>query len=107
MAEADRPTFNSLTYLTKVKPHHIVKEDVYIDHFNRQMLIELYGIDLVKMYEGTTRSFYTLEGHYTNLWKYDLPIITMPSDPILDQAIELTQKAFTLPSRLTLYHGTR
>ncbi len=98
MAECDRPSFNTLTFLTKVKPHLIVKDDVYVDTFNRQMIVELYGSDIVKEYEGTTRSFYSLEGHYSNLWKYDLPIIAEPSDLILDEAIELTKKAFTFPT---------
>ncbi len=54
--EKDRLTYHSLTYLTKVKPHLIKKEDVYVDQFNRQMFIELFGLDLVRSFEGMTRS---------------------------------------------------
>ncbi len=74
MMEKDRPTFNFLTYLTKVKPHLITKDNVYIDEFNRQMVIELFRLDLVKSFEGTTRLLYTIASHYANLWKFDVAI---------------------------------
>ncbi len=85
---------NSLTYLTRVKPRLITKEDVYVDDFNRQMFIELFRLDLVRAFEGTTRSLYSIAGHYANLWKFDIEIISKPNDTVLDQAIKLTKRAF-------------
>ncbi len=85
--EMDRPSFHTLTYLTTVRAHPIFKEPIYVDDFNRAMIIKLIGVDLVKEFEETTRSMYTKEGHYENLWLYDQPIMAKPDDPIIDEAI--------------------
>lgn len=95
-SEMDRPTFESLQFLTRVKPHHIVKEPLYVDHFIRAMFYELYGLDLLKEFEGTTRSHYSLEGHYQNQWNFDKAITLKPSDAILDEAIRIASEAFRL-----------
>lgn len=95
--EMDRPTHNSLTYLTRVKPHHITRDAITIDHFMRNMMIEYYGFDPINEFEGTTRSFYSIEGHYANLWNFDRQIIQAPEDPLFIQAIEHTRQAMRLP----------
>ncbi len=92
--EMDWPTFNSLTYLTTVRGHPIVPKPICIDEFNRALIIELYSVDLVKTFEGTTRSYYTIEGHYQNLWLYDQKIVKRPYDPAIDEAIKLALRPY-------------
>lgn len=96
MAEADRPTFNSLRYLTKVRPHHISRDPWIIDHWAHGLLSDLYGTDAVNVFGRYTRSLYTLDGHYQNLWLFDRPILPKPDDPDLDIAIAHTRKIFRL-----------
>lgn len=98
-SEMDRPTNNTLRYLTKVAPHRIVKDPWLVDDFIRKSLEELMGTNSVDEFGQYTRSFYTLEGHYSNLWKYDINIVARPIDPVIQQAIEATAIAFRLPTK--------
>lgn len=95
--EMDRPTHHTLQYLTKVKPHLLDKEPFLVDPFVKESLTDLIGGDVVEEFGEYTRSYYTLEGHYYNLWNYDRAILPRPNDPILTQAISLAARAFTLP----------
>ncbi|UXX19071.1 RNA-dependent RNA polymerase [Jilin partiti-like virus 1] len=92
--ERDRPTKNSLVYITKVEGHTIQKDPQIVDPFVRRALIALLDKDPVEEFSEFTRSFYTEEGHYLNLWKYDRKITPRPGDPDIDLALELTRKAF-------------
>lgn len=98
-SEMDRPTHNTLLYLTKVAPHRIVKDPWLVDGFVRETLEELMGTDSVDEFGRYTRSFYTLEGHYFNLWKYDINITKRPDDPVIAQAIKATSDAFRLKTK--------
>lgn len=41
------------------------------------------------------------EGHYSNLWSYDHPIIPQPDDPAIQLAIVHTNAMFKLPRRVS------
>lgn len=101
MSESDRPTFNSLKFLTKVKPHHITRDSQLVDEWTRSILQDLIGHDPVEEFSEYTRSFYTLEGHYKNLWSFDRPIRSKPRNIRLDKAIFLTKEAFRLDTPVT------
>nr|UYL95496.1 MAG: RNA-dependent RNA polymerase [Lhasa Parti tick virus 1] len=101
--DMDRPTFNSLTYLTTVRPHPLHKDPRIVDPYVYTALKDLIGRDPIEAFGRYTRSFYTLEGHYSNLWKYDKVITPKPEDPLLDQAIEVTRRAFDIPPGVFSY----
>lgn len=101
MSESDRPTFNTLQYLTKVKPHPIRKSPQIIDHFVLETLQEYLNEETLIEFQGYTRSFYTLQGHYANLWLYDRPIVQKPKDRVLDLAIHLASETFKLEKQVT------
>ena len=66
-----QPTENGgLLYLKNLRPHHIHKDDRIIDPYVQEAIAELQGHDLADDFINVTRSYYTLEGHYDNLWKY-------------------------------------
>lgn len=99
--EVDRPSSHSLRYLTTVRPHHINREPWLVDPFVKSTLEQFFGLDVVQEFGRYTRSFYTLEGHYSNLWKYDRPILPKPTDPVLDHAIWCTAQDFRLNQPVT------
>lgn len=101
MSELDRPTFNTLQYLTKVKPHWITKDPQLIDPFVEATLKEFLDPESLDQFQGYTRSFYTLEGHYQNLWLYDRQITRKPKDPLLTRAINLAAATFKLDKPVT------
>lgn len=96
--EMDRPTYNTLRYLTTVKPHLIRRDPFLIDEYARQSLFELLGEDPVEEFGRYTRSFYTLEGHYQNLWLYDRTVVSKPIDPVLELAISHVRALYRLPN---------
>lgn len=96
--EMDRPTNNTLQYLTTVQPHFIEREPFLIDNFVHDTLLTYIGENAVDEFVGMTRSYYTLEGHYHNLWKYDRQILRKPRDPRLEMAIYKAASAFKLPN---------
>lgn len=98
--EMDRPTHNTLTYLTRVAPHRIRKDPWIIDKFVQECLAELMESNTVIEFGEYTRSFYTLEGHYYNIWKYDIPIVGKPDDPVLELAIQNTTDHFRLQTKV-------
>lgn len=95
--ESDRPSKRTLQYITKVRPHLIQRENFLVDNFVYDTLTNSLGVNVVEEFGQYTRSFYTLEGHYENLWKYDQSILPKPQDPILDLAISITSEVFKLP----------
>lgn len=97
----DRPTNNSLVYLTRVRPHYLQNAGTLRDEYVAECLNDLLGPEPLKEFEGYSRSFYTLEGHYYNLWKYDNPILPMPNDPALTAAIEHVTTLYRLPTPAT------
>lgn len=101
--ERDRPTNHSLIYLTHVASHKITKEPQYKDDFVVQLLNESYGSHVADNIKGYTRSYYTLKGHYTNLWLYGRPITDKPQDTLIDVAIKLASQAFRLPNPVEPY----
>lgn len=101
--EMDRPTHNSLTFITTVRPHLIRRENFLVDEFVKDTLTSTLGVDVVEAFGNYTRSFYTLEGHYQNLWKYDRIILPKPQDPLLDMAIEITRQRFKLDTPVQSY----
>lgn len=101
--EMDRPTNFTLDYITKVRPHLIRRDNFLIDPFVYDTLSSYIGVDVVKEFGDYTRSFYTLEGHYKNLWNYDRPILPKPQDSILDLAIEISRHEFRLPQMVESY----
>lgn len=94
--EMDRPTHNTLKYLTTVKPHKIIREPMLVDQFVFDAMTDTFGIDVIKEFGEYTRSFYTLEGHYENLWKYDRKTLRKPADFMLNVAIARTRRDFKL-----------
>lgn len=94
--EMDRPTNNSLIFLTTVRPFSRPTCDRLIDPFVYSSLSDILGIDVIEEFGAYTRSFYTLEGHYSNLWKYDRPILPAPTDPLYKAAINRSYYAFKL-----------
>lgn len=101
--EMDRPTNYSLEYKTTVKPHLIAKDPFLVDDFVYDTLSTRFGQEIVEDFVGYTRSYYTLEGHYHNLWKYDRPIQRKPQDPHLDMAIMKAKQIFRLSRPVTSY----
>lgn len=101
MTELDRPTHNTLQYLTTVRPHHIRRDPWLIDKWTHETLSELLGYDAVEEFGRHTRSFYSLEGHYENLWSYDRPILKKPNDKYLEMAILQARRAFRLERPIT------
>ena len=101
----DRPTTNGgLIYLTKVHPHRITRKEQEIDPFVVDALSEVLGHSPLEIWSRHTRSFYSLEGHYANLWKFDkTPVYQAPKLPRLDEAIQRTRQAFALTSPVTAY----
>lgn len=99
----DRPTFNKgLVYLTKVQSHPITRPDQSIDPFVYKELQSVFDIDPLAVWANKTRSFYTLEGHYSNLWLYDQnPQHKIPDLPHIHEAISITREAFRLPTPVT------
>lgn len=102
--EMDRPTHNTLRYITKVRPHMIRREPLLVDPFVYDTLSNTLGVNVIQEYGQYTRSFYSLEGHYENLWKYDRLILPKPQDPLLDLAISISTEAFRLPQPINTYH---
>lgn len=101
--EMDRPTHETLTFITSVRPHLINRDQFLIDPFVYETLSETFGIDVIEEYGNYTRSYYTLAGHYDNLWKYDRKIQQKPQDPILDLAIEKARHTFRLDQPVQSY----
>lgn len=101
--EEDRPTQNTLQYLTRVRPHHIHREDWLIDPFAYDTLSHTLGVNVVEEFGEYTRSYYTLEGHYQNLWNYDRRILTKPTDCRLQLAIERARSDFKLDAPVTAF----
>lgn len=99
----DRPTYHTLDFITTVRPHFIRRENFLIDPFVYDTLTDIFGLNVVEEYGNYTRSFYTLEGHYENLWKYDRKVLPKPQDPLLDLAISITAEAFRLPQPVQSY----
>ncbi|KAK6630794.1 hypothetical protein RUM44_002963 [Polyplax serrata] len=60
-----------LQYLTTVKPHKIVKDPWLVDEYVRDCLEQLLDKDVISEFGRYTCLYYTEEGHYNNLWKYD------------------------------------
>lgn len=102
-SEMDRPTFNTLEYISRVRPHRIVREPWLVDHFAEECLSEMLDTSSVTAFGEFTRSFYTEEGHYDNLWKYDRPLLPRPTDPDFYKAVEHTRKTLRLPQPVTPY----
>lgn len=100
MQQSDRPTNNTLVYLTKVRPHPIRRHEQLRDPYVEEALSDLLGYDIIDTYKEYTRSFYTLEGHYRNLWLYDRPFVPKIQDPVYNDALEHTRAMFTLPSKV-------
>ncbi|KAK6616790.1 hypothetical protein RUM43_015069, partial [Polyplax serrata] len=65
------PQVTEVKNLTRVRPHKIVKDPWFIDHYAKDFLKQLLGSDIVSEFGKYSRSYYTEEGHYHNLWKYD------------------------------------
>lgn len=98
----DRPTnFGKVRYLTTVRPHPIRREPQLIDPYVKYALTELHGPDVLQQFEGYTRSFYTLEGHYENLWNYDVPEVKRPNTWEYEQAFQHARDAFRLDRPVT------
>lgn len=96
----DRPTNNTLIFLTRVQAHKIVRDERLCDPYVYSSLEEIIGREALDEFEGFTRSFYSLEGHYANLWLYDRPFRPRCTDPVYTTAVEITREAFRLPSRV-------
>lgn len=104
MCEKDRPTFNSLKFLTSVRGHKITKDPQIIDPYVYDTLEQFIPGSVLDDFSGYTRSFYSLEGHYDNLWLYDRPIVNKPENNAeLDLAIQLASNAFKLDQQVTSY----
>lgn len=99
----DRPSFNTLEYVQRVKPHHIVRDPWLVDPFVQECLEEMLGCSAVEAFGSYTRSYYTLEGHYQNLWYYDRPYSPRPTDSIFYDAVTHTANTIRLPSPVTPY----
>nr|QVG74788.1 RNA-dependent RNA polymerase [Riboviria sp.] len=61
------------------------------------------GRDPLTEFSQYTRSFYTLEGHYFNLWKYDRVITPKPHDLVLEEALSITRGRFAPAQRISSY----
>jgi len=105
-SEMDRPTKNSLIYLKRVAPHMIRKDPRLKDAFVHECLSELMESNVIEEFGEYTRSFYTLEGHYSNLWMYDIPIVPMSRDPVLTQASPRPLELLSLIRRYQQSPGT-
>lgn len=101
--EEDRPSFNTLRYITRVRPHLINREDWLIDPFVYDTMCNTLGVNIVEEFGEYTRSYYTLEGHYNNLWKYDRAILSKPNDHNLHLAIAKTRSEFKLDAPVHAY----
>lgn len=98
--DMDRPTNNTLIYLTKVRPHPIKRDDQLRDPYVEEALRYVYSEDIVGSFKEYTRSFYTLEGHYANLWLYDRPFLDPPLDPLYYMAASHTREVFRLEHKV-------
>jgi hypothetical protein len=104
--EMDRPTFNTLELICQVRGHPIKDTTQLTDPYVEEFLRKHIPREVFDEFYDYTRSFYTTEGHYARLWKFDLPIFPMPEDPRIYRAIELTRKAFKLDSPAVAYAWT-
>lgn len=100
-SEMDRPTFNTLEYVQRVKPHRIVRDPWLVDPFAKECLEEMLGFSAVEAFGLYTRSFYTEEGHYNNLWHYDRPYSPRPTDSVFFDAVRHTQDTLRLSTPVT------
>lgn len=105
--EMDRPTNYTLEFVQRVKPHHITRDPWLVDPYVKESLEELIGRSAVEEFGSYTRSFYTLEGHYSNLWKYDQPITPPINDPIFDLAVQKARESLRLPVPVSTYNWER
>lgn len=99
--EMDRPTSNSLEYVMRLKPHPRGSTATIVDPYVYQILIEWLEPEDFIWYKDYTRSYYTLSGHYSRLWEYDIPIVSRPSDPALTLAIQAASEEFKLDTPVT------
>lgn len=101
--QMDRPTNNSLLYLTTVRGHSIQRGPQTTDPYVLRALKDFVSEPELAEFMNYTRSFYTLEGHYVNLWHYDREITTRPTHPAYHAAVERTREEFRLPEPVTSY----
>lgn len=79
----------------------IHREGGLIDQFAYECLTDLIGEDKITEYHGYSRSYYTLEGHYSNLWNFDQKILPKPIDTDLNEAIQYVREVFRLEKPIT------
>nr|UNI73917.1 MAG: RNA-dependent RNA polymerase [brine shrimp partiti-like virus 4]UNI73918.1 MAG: RNA-dependent RNA polymerase [brine shrimp partiti-like virus 4]UNI73919.1 MAG: RNA-dependent RNA polymerase [brine shrimp partiti-like virus 4] len=91
---------HSVSHLTRVKPHMIDREAILTDPFVEDTLKDMYGPEFTQTFQGYSRSFYTLEGHYANIASFDRPITSRPVDPLYYAAIESTRNSFLLDEKV-------
>lgn len=105
-AEAmDQPSnFGNIRFLARVRPHPIRKDPQLVDPYIESSFIDLYGTEPLEQFKYFTKSFYTLEGHYDHLWKYDR---LMPPEPDFNRnykiALAHTSKCMRLPEPVTSF----
>ncbi|KAK6616801.1 hypothetical protein RUM43_015044 [Polyplax serrata] len=83
------PQVTEVKYLTTVRPHKIVKDPWLVDHYAKDCLKQLLGSDIVSEFGKYSRSYYTEEGHYHNLWKYDSQVMTPIFNKEMMEAIRI------------------
>jgi hypothetical protein len=100
----DQPEcFGSIRYITRVAPHRISRDPQLIDPFVYQAMSDIWGDELLKSFVGYTRSFYTLAGHYQNLWNFGVPHLSRPSDRLYAEAVKITTQAFRLDNPISSF----
>ncbi|PHT96187.1 hypothetical protein BC332_34887 [Capsicum chinense] len=92
-----RPTKNTLLYLTKVRGHEIRRGPQTVDPYVLRALRDFLTEPELAEFFQYTRSFYTIEGHYSNLWHYDKEITPRPTHPAYQAAVEHVRGVLRLP----------
>ncbi|KAK6630087.1 hypothetical protein RUM43_015087 [Polyplax serrata] len=100
------PQVTEVKNLTRVRPHKIVKDPWLVDHYAKDCLKQLLGSDIVSEFGKYSRSYYTEEGHYHNLWKYDSQVMTPIFNKEMVEAIRISANEYRLPTLCNLFPGT-
>nr|APG78164.1 RdRp [Beihai partiti-like virus 11] len=91
------PNGNGRVYpVARVAPHYITRPDRIIDPYMYEALSDLLSEETLRHFDTSTRSYYTLDGHYANLWKYDTINIPKKRDRLYWRALDITCDKFKL-----------
>nr|UYL95504.1 MAG: hypothetical protein [Qingyuan Parti tick virus 1] len=84
---------NSLLFLTTARVHKIEEEHI-VDSYVRYAMSVILDMDPLEIFGEWMRSYYALEGDYSNLWKYDRPIREKPFNTDIYRTLQHIREVF-------------